>query len=301
MIVVYRHRTFQQLTFLEFLLVYDKLSHKLQLPSSIPTRYIKRILWLSADQTIVRVESSYDNASLQLLKSNDIVLGNGIWIVENDCLCKGSFGSKVLGIAQFLSFEIAEETCLKIQEISLQIQLQSSQIFSKPLSLYHGTSAEYLPLIQKNGLEVSKDGMLGNQCIYFGTIWKASRFAIKTQSYKDIKDGIVIRTLIFPKAIINVPRDGWICPCLEKCKGNKDHWGSIISDHCGQWQFQYDCIHAQVIVNEKEQEDKKCVLRNEEWAILESVPQLKTHYSFIDLKSLPGPHYDPLFRNVKIK
>lgn len=301
MIVVYRHRTYQQHTFLEFLLVYDNLSQTLQLPSTIPERYLKRILWKSIDNSIVFVESSYDNLNLQLVSSSDIMNGNGIWILENDCLAKGSFGSKVKGISQFLTFEINEHTSQKIQEVSLQIQSQTSQIFSKPLSLYHGTSSENLPLIKKKGFEVSKDGMLGGQSIYFGTIWKAARFATKTQSYKDITNGIIIRTVIFPASMISVPRDGWICQCTEKCKGNKDHWGSLVSDHNAEWQITYDCIHAKVIVNEKEQNNKKCVLRNEEWAIKQAVPQLKTHYSFMDPKSLPGPHYDPLHRNIKIK
>jgi hypothetical protein len=299
--IVARIRESNQIYFLEFLLVFDTSKNMLSLPIVLPERYANRISnnFKLDNVNIYVVKSCYDNEilsiDLQLLKKN-----NGIWVIKNDFEKKGGFGDLMNGIAQFMSVPIDDFSLLLINKTYSCLFEHFKKFYTtfiNPISLYHGTSLENIKNIKEHGLQVSKDGMLGS-AIYFGTFWKACRFSSKTQDYKDIDNGCIIRTIVLTEFIQIVPRNNWKCECKKCFELGTNAWGVDICDHDSKWKKTHDGIHAQVIPNLCIQQ--KCALRNEEWAVKETVGLILTHFAQIDNSTLPKPHYDPFWRKTKI-
>jgi hypothetical protein len=96
----------------------------------------------------------------------------------------------------------------------------------EPRVVYHGTAAESVKSIFQHGLRTTY-GMFG-PAIYFGSFWKACRFAYMTQDYQK-RQGAILRCLAFwPKpALWSIRSDQ--CKCAE-CFGKKGH-----ADHLGLW------------------------------------------------------------------
>jgi hypothetical protein len=183
-----------------------------------------------------------------------------------------------------MGFCIEKKTCEAI--------LNSSLGKESPYSYYHGTTPQNMEGIEQNSF-LSSYGMLGT-AVYFGTFWKAARFACLGQDYK-FRDGIVIRTLLFVKSLKTLPEDGYSCSCCT-------HPGHLISDHLGYWQEKYDALRVLPCTKEIgkcRDGTSKYLLRNEEWAVLPNKTVI-THCAKIDPNTFSGPHYDPLHRAVKI-
>jgi hypothetical protein len=298
--IVARVRELNAIKFWEFLLLFDEIHENFSIPSKLPERYSKRIHNLIAHEqlNIFVVHSTSDNA-MNYVNLNSLKKGNGIWVIENDFEKKGGFANKVQGISQFMSLPIDDYSVKKVKDAHTHLLVNySNNNFIKPLSLYHGTLLENIATIQKNGLQVSKKGMLG-KAIYLGTFWKACRFSTKTQDYKDIENGCIIRTIVLTESIQVVPRKNYACKCVKCTELGSGAWGIEISDHNAEWKNTHEGIHAQVRDNNMCDEEK-CVLRNEEWAFKEGVPLINTHYAQIDNQTAPKPHYDPFYRKTKI-
>jgi len=260
-------------SFYEYLLV--PFEGRLILPPTLPQRYATRVE--SESQGIVGVKS-LASAPARIQK-DDILRGNGVWIVSDDCSLRGATLT-LPGIRQFLGIPIDEVAALTI----LRHGSTGSTKKSSPLALYHGTASENVDRILASSIQLSASGMLG-PAVYAGTLWKAVRFATLTQDYAH-RSGALIRILVFPQTILEFPRDGWKCTC-EKCAGNR---AATIADHAGLWSKVADCAHV------------KCceAVKNEEWALSRECRFVVTHAALVDASTLAGPHHDPYYRGAQI-
>lgn len=122
-----------------------------------------------------------------------------------------------------------------------------------PYVVYHGTSREAVKSILAEELR-STWGMLG-QAIYFGSFWKAFRFATLTQDYKK-RRGAILRCYAFWNRV-HIRNDS-SCPCVcDKCIQKNTDVVDSIPDHLETWHELADAVLAWP--NGKS-------LKNEEWA-----------------------------------
>lgn len=253
--------------FFEYLVIPSQ--DTLILPLEIPERYKNRIF--KKENEIIQVKSS--SKEILHISRNDILKGNGVWIVADDCTQRGGIGD-VEHSRQFFNIKIDDYAASKILLHSLK-----SNIY--PISVYHGTESSSIKSILKTTINPSF-GMLGT-AVYVGTFWKAVRFACMSQDYK-FREGSLLRILAFPKKIIDFPYVGWTCKC-SKCKYDKF---AKVADHEAVWKTMGNVAHVTVCEG----------VKNEEWAL--NCDFIITHYADVDSKSSPGLHHDPYFRKYKI-
>lgn len=269
--IIWRKRYWRNKLWIEYLFVPNE--NKLMLPKSLPKRYNKRII--TQNDFDVEVKSLHSDIH-QHITNYDLNNCKGIWLLVNDCQNN-----------QFMNIEFLKEDSLSVINFDTQ---NCYDKFEHPLSLYHGTSSDLLQSCTVN-LNPS-DGMLGYG-IYLGTFWKASRFATRDQNHT-IRNGSILRYIVFPTQIIEFPRINWICHCL-KCKNN--NWASNVSDHETKWKLIGDAAHA-LPTKGLNEGSNKWVLKNEEWCV--NCPILLTHTANINLNTIE-PHYDPYQRNIYIQ
>ena len=247
---------------------------QLCLPKCLPDRFKLRVKNHAANFT--EVDSRHHG--IMKLKRSDILQGNGIWIVSDDCKARGGYG-EIPHKRQFMNISIDEDAANAIELHA------SNNSYVKPLSIYHGTSRTAEESIMRGSLHPSLKGMLGSG-IYCGTFWKAVRFACMSQDYHH-RDGIIIRLLCFPQATAKFPNKDWVCPCGNCLKAQKK---SRVSDHDGLWKEFADSAHV-----------SSCdEIKNEEWALSSKCKFKITHYSDVDSATLGGAHHDPLYRCQQI-
>ena len=282
--IVYRVRNYKTIKFNEYLFICD-LNQRLCLPIQIPIRFQNRTL--EKTDHVFKVSSS-SFTETRRISGHDISHSSGIWLTASDCLLRGGFHDSKVAARTFFSFHIDEESAKKILTFDPNPEF--------PLSLYHGTSEDSVSSIIQQGF-IPTFGMLGTG-VYFGTFWKAARFAYMTQDYQ-IREGCVIRVLIFPKTIAHFPRLQWSCTC-EKCSIYS--YAAIIADHESLWRLENDCAFAKPTCGEgfKKDGSKKYLLKNEEWVYNETKPLIITDYAKIDRESVLNDHYDPDYRGIKI-
>ena len=183
---------------------------------------------------------------------------DGLWISQQDTIPRGRIFSEdqsnlvnakaaVFGIEidstlhQLLYFGLFD-----IYKLLNPVWPQTS-ISNEPYVMYHGTSRSSVKSILTNGLKPT-DGMFGN-AIYFGSFWKAFRFATMTQKYVK-RDGAIFRCYFYSS---RVPHIRTLCDrcCCDVCKvepkkkkAKKDSFNSNnrIADHLGLWQQTSDII-----------------------------------------------------------
>jgi hypothetical protein len=282
--LIFRNRKFKHWKWKEFLLV-PKLD-QLTLPDTLPDRYKNRIITQSKSNEIPLYEvlSSYADEPEPYTKSA-ILLGQGLWIVKDDCIPKGEFiPCKIKGRSQFMGIQISEIACKAISNASEQLW---------PYSVYHGTAQDNLANILKEGLKETA-GMLGS-AVYAASFWKACRFASLGQTYK-FRKGCVIRMLLFSERALILPSNGQVCSCCLPP-------ANVKADHFGNWRKKgFDSIRALACTNAVgvcKDGSAKYILRNEEWAFSSELALL-THYASINPDTQCAPHYDPLHRETQI-
>jgi hypothetical protein len=282
--IVYRVRNYKTIEFNEYLFICDA-TNRLCLPSHLPKRFQNRTI--EKTDHVCKVTSS-PFTDIRLISRHDISHSSGIWLTSSDCLLRGGYLDSQVASRTFFSFPI--------DELSAKTILKFDGNPEYPLSLYHGTSTDAVSSIIKHGFTATF-GMLGHG-VYFGTFWKAARFAYMTQEYQ-IREGYIFRVLIFPKTMANFPRPQWCCHC-EKCLLHS--YAAKISDHESFWRLENDCAFAKPTEGEgfKKDGSKKFLLKNEEWAYNENNPIIITDYAKIDESSVLRDNYDPEYRGVKI-
>jgi len=262
--VYLRFRKVKVYTFLEFYLEYNK--DLLKLPTTNVLRFQSRVqkeyntqvrqwgpdfcLGSSGIQSIhgvtqyetlenpidlhVRlVQSEYQGIAKRTRKDIET---NGTWVTYNDTFPKG--GPLGPYVASFFGVHIDPMIHRLLYKWTLQdiYAFFDLDIEHDPQVLYHGTSKELMPSILANGLQPSF-GMLG-KAIYFGSFWKAFRFATLTQDYRR-RLGSILRVYVFWTSTHILTKASGPCTC-EPCKDKFQY----LSDHKALWSLFGDSVHA---------------------------------------------------------
>jgi hypothetical protein len=218
-------------SFLEVYLVWDTKTLQLNLPKTPLERFEGRLVgppWTySVDDTWpnhepgpvvhIRLTSSVAHKG-PIRKTRDDILAHGTWCSFHDWSQQGGpvgpskstyFG---IPVENFLDYTFLY-TIRKIYDYAKQYW-PDVDYYNEPRVVYHGTAQESVRSIVASGL-VPSFGMLGT-AVYFGTFWKAFRFATRTQDYTK-RSGAILRYYTFwPKVSYKSPRDS-PCECT-KCK-----------------------------------------------------------------------------------
>lgn len=184
------------------------------------------------------------------LRTKKDICSDGTWACFADLQPKGGspLGAKpiISYIAVFLGVPIDpfvyrllywHRTCIYNYANSIGFVCSLSE---EPRVVYHGSAKVNVKSILKNGFELTL-GMFG-LAIYFGSFWKAVRFATLTQEYEK-RQGAVFRCYSFwsERPVLRyMARDP--CEC-EKCLGH-DTPGNRVADHLGLWKKSSDFVVA---------------------------------------------------------
>lgn len=248
-IICLRIRSFKTYKFIE--IYFEGISQQngyLQLPTQLPTRFEKRILdtlWYK-EATVFVIQSNATNCQR---RNRENILADGMWLTESDWIPHGGcaeanvpFLSVVYGIP-IRNYTVAAKYWRLIHE-RLAINY-----YDAPIVVYHGTAKEYVKSILKEGLKPF-EGMFGLG-VYFGSFWKAYRFATLTQDYQD-REGAIFRCLSFWKRVYVRNHGPPECPCC----GMPNY-----ADHKQEWlKRNVDCLYMYPL-----QYKSKWIVKNEEW------------------------------------
>ena len=277
--IIYRKVIWNNDYYYEYLFV--SLNNTLCLPYEIPERYLTRIFNTIVFQNITCCKVLSNSNNITSITKNDILNGNGIWLVADDCNGKGAI-ENINNVQQFMSIVINTEDAKLIQDFDKEFLKNGIKVHS----LYHGTNVKNILSILQTGLKETY-GMLGNG-VYLGTFWKASRFACFSQLYEK-QDGAIIRVIVKGN-IKHLPLKTWICACCN----------NIVADHNSQWSlenFNGICAKPTKLEDEMAKDGKpKYLLRNEEWCVQKDCIKI-THLANI---STTENHYNPLDRQIQI-
>ena len=260
-----RLRKVKLYTFVEFFLEYK--NQRLCLPSAIVPRFqsrvkvdtklqvnqwgpdfskgsedIKLVNGITQYQTLVKpielqvnlVQSEYQGVAKRTL--NDIQL-NGSWVTYNDTFPKGGpLGPYVASLFGLPIDNDVHRILYKwtLRDIYTFVDLNVEQ---DPIVVYHGTAKENTASILANGLKPSF-GMLGT-AIYYGSFWKAFRFATLTQDYKRRK-GAILRIYAFWNSTHILTKHSGPCLCETCLRSNT----AFLTDHKGLWTIFGDSVLA---------------------------------------------------------
>lgn len=124
--------------------------------------------------------------------------------------------------------------------------------------MYHGTSSEAAESIVRTRLRAGPTPAMLGVGVYFGTFWKACRYAMfeNTRDWAERKDrlrGSVLRCIVRMKKsdCLELPKDSWSCPCF-KCTNRirtatdaqLEHRKRVarLCDHESAWHSSYKSI-----------------------------------------------------------
>lgn len=206
-------------TFVEVFVTY--LNGIFCLPTEIPKRFHGRLTeHVCANQLVYQVFS--DAKGCQSRKKE--TFSDGAWIVESDSIAKGGLSDVDAGLnIPYLAvyFGVAVDVTVPWKDLYRLTRTEDG-----PVVLYHGTAKQNVKSILKTGL-VPSFGMFGT-AVYFGSFWKAYRFATLTQDYQP-RDGAIFRALCFWKTAVVRNLCVPVCHC-DLCKGKETY-----ADHLETW------------------------------------------------------------------
>lgn len=153
-------------------------------------------------------------------------LKDGLWAVESDWIPKGGIEAlKVPHLA--VIFGVPVDPIVSSHEWKLIHTLLEVNPYDAPIVLYHGTAKDSIKAILRDGL-LASFGMFG-VAVYFGSFWKAHRFATMTQDYK-ARPGAVFRCLCFwTRPYVRNESQLPVCMC-SRCSGQPTY-----ADHLERW------------------------------------------------------------------
>jgi len=246
--------------FLELFLIWDSTKNALTLPNTQLTRfqarqvceciYSIRDTWPNRtpgpNVHLVAINSSAPNGPIR--RTKDDILKDGTWCAFHDLAHQGG----PIGPAKATYFGIPIEMTLDHTLVFALADIYawynsnvaSVDILNEPRVVYHGTARDTVKAIVSEGLKPTF-GMVG-LAVYFGTFWKAFRFATRTQDYEK-RPGAILRYYTFWRRVhYKLPSD---TPCAcEKCQKlikkrcskderEKNRRMAIFADHNRTWTF----------------------------------------------------------------
>lgn len=230
------------------------------------------------------------------------LLRDGLWIVGSDAVPKG--GNKGLGVAPSavvygitVSSTVFELTVLHVKGIYTAVQHVTGATdlhwHNEPIVVYHGTAKANVHSILKDGLQTTF-GMFGT-AVYFGSFWKAFRFATLTQDYEG-RSGAVLRCYAYWKRL-NIQVIGAGCKCAEcqsAAKAGKPKHGWRLADHQGLWQTDHEAVVAWPCL---EPDADTWIIKNEEYAARDASNVTVETVAFCEPMT---KHHEPLNRSLMI-
>lgn len=282
--VCVRRRSVKEHAFLE---VYLTFAHgALTLPSTLPSRFkerIERSMPIDAFMHGYEIRSSAPkDATCRTLEN---VMSDGMWVVESDWLGKGGVpeeGVPFLPTVFGVPVNVPHGTWWSTLQLAFGVRPANA-----PIVVYHGTGKEHVSSILAQGLRPTF-GMMGD-AVYFGSFWKAYRFATLTQDYKD-RDGAIFRCLAFWKHMhLQSFQTTRRCGCT-KCGDTE-----TLSDHTQRWAKRADAV----LLTPCKIGDK-WVVRNEEYAARTADGVHLDTLAFVK-RAAPGSTYEPWNRTVKLQ
>ena len=253
-------------------------------PTRVPEKYEGRTRKTDLPFVHQVLSTPFDTMTPASRKSFEV---HGMWITEDDTICKGNVAPRVFGIP------LSAAVC----SAWLAVPVESSK--SGPWRVcvgYHGTDSQALSSIFTNSLMPSL-GQLGIG-VYLGSFWKACRFAARDQDYAWRKDPVVIRVLWLcnTQKQLTFPKKS-PCRCIKFCSRKSDekaracghelHWPTE-----ERWQSGF--------LPPAQFSDGKWITHNEEWVMPSSALERLQQVVRIDLRTVNGPNYDPEQRNIEI-
>jgi hypothetical protein len=297
-----RKRTHRDYHFVEIYLVYK--NGKLSLPDVRVSRFQGRsvapeeligpipfgpIITLSIEkpvyvgsETCVFTVIPVDSKSLGLVKKEHAdVCEHGTWLSYHDTVPKG--GPVGPSLSVFYGIPIEPNVFRMLYHGMAKVYQSCSRVwpfkYTEPFVVYHGTSKENIKSIVSEGLKPTQ-GMLGN-AIYFGSFWKAFRFATLTQDYKK-RPGAIFRCYTF-----------WSSPFYKTLKSGPCTCGSCGGlfgvDHNGSWKSISEAVFLIPEVGSS--------VKNEEYACSSVDKVLLDGIAYADAQT---EHHEPLNRDLRI-
>lgn len=235
-------------------------------------------------------------------RSHASILKDGLWATFSDTKPKGSvpatatepavrsraviFGVPVSAITSdaFMALEATQQIYVLVSATVPNLNHRND-----PIVVYHGTARSSAPDIFKFGLRPTH-GMLG-PAVYFGSFWKAFRFATRTQDYQ-VREGAILRCLAFWKAVHIKGSHDKPCAC-DRCVFAPQK-GSCLVDHTGSWSLHADAVLALPQVCP----DGFMTVKNEEYASPDaSLVIIDSYGSAVSTSK----HHEPCNRDVCIQ
>ena len=260
-------------SFFEFLLVYTS---KLVLPSEELPRFSKRIIKTVVLDGHTLALTKSECPSAPSLKTLADIKANGAWCSANDLVPRG-------GVASYYGLHI--DATFDVAVAYNYMQIPECLAHHEPYVVYHGTERSLVQPILKEGLRPTF-GMLG-LAVYFGSFWKAFRFATLTQDYQK-RPGAILRCYAHWPTLVWKPvySNEW-CKCaLCATAVNKD----FNADHDARWQLFGEAVMAFPRPGHS--------IKNEEFAAKDAS---KVFIESIGHAVSNSEHHEPLSRTVIIE
>jgi len=278
MFVYLRRRLCEKISgsFLEVFLVWDPMKGHLSLPKCALERFDSRALGSPWTFLIAQTWPNHEpGPNITVVCTNSVahkgpikrtyedIVTNGTWCSFHDWSQQGG----PIGPSKSTYFGIPVEAYLDFTFLYTIRSLYDHakqywpdlDYYNEPRVVYHGTARDNVRSILSTGLTPTF-GMLGT-AVYFGTFWKAFRFATRTQDYIK-RPGAILRYYAFwPRVYYKSPRDN-ACACT-KCtklsnkrgipKKEKEYNSLVVrfADHDALWHTQhgFDAVIAFPVVD----------------------------------------------------
>ena len=318
LILYVRHRPCVKVpgNFLELFLAWDASQNALRLPGVAVSRFLSRSVCETMyqirdtwpDRTmgplvkLVAIQSSAPNGPIR--RTKDDILKDGTWCAFHDLAHQGG----PLGPTKATYFGIPIDMTLDhtlmfaVRDIYewYSANVAPVDIQNEPRVVYHGTARENVRSIVSEGLRPTF-GMVG-LAVYFGTFWKAFRFATRTQTYEK-RPGAMLRYYAFWRRVqYKLPTDA-PCAC-DKCQKllrkratteekAKNRLMAVFADHNRTWTQQngyvYDAILVMPVVDGPIK-NMECACVDDSLVLLDSIGHAES----------TTEHHEPFHRDLMI-
>ena len=217
-----------------------------------------------------------------------------VWLFDGDMIPTGEFiPENIAGVANYYGRKIEVLDASLRDAINLYFFAQTNDV------MYHGTAGDNINSILVEGFKPTQ-GMLGHG-VYFGSFWKACRFACRDQHYNFRDVGTVIRCVL-PKQSYKLPSPCGCISCIENFHETSPR--RLVCDHISSWKSLGLCgAYAPAAVEScgtKRDGSSIYTLKNDEWCVDDKHCGEILDIKSVDMSTVDGPHYNPLQRNISV-
>jgi len=254
-------------------------------PTELPKRFEGRTQPTDLPFVLQVYSSPFEKPTLVTLDSLET---QGIWITEDDTMRRGGVGPRVFGLPLDTEVESAW----------LLLPLEPSKKTAWRIRVgYHGTDGKSMTSIAETNVLRPSLGQLGFG-VYTGSFWKACRFAVRDQDYNFKENPCVLRVLWLcnESKVLTFPRKS-PCRCKQFCDGKTAEEAQACG-HELDWRAEIPWQSASLVPSQLP--SGRWITKNEEWVCPPSAVQRLQQVAFINTRTVEGPHYNPMQRDIQI-